>query len=87
MKVYITKWALTEGILEWEVELVSEDLVKHDGEGCWVYVHGKGRNWHMDLESAVARAESMRKKKILSLKNQVMELEARNFETDAVCRP
>jgi hypothetical protein len=44
------------------------------------YAHGEGRQWHRTREAAVLIAESMRKKKIASLKQQIEKLEKLRFE-------
>lgn len=71
MKVWITKYALTSGIKEMEVEQseYSPDMV-HEEKWNYCY-HGEGREWHKTLESAKIKAEEMRLKKIESLKNSL----------------
>ena len=79
-KAFITKYAMTQGILEREVEVcaeVSTQMVK--GTGVFECYHGEGRDWHRTREGAVARAEEMRRKKIASLKNTIKKLEATKF--------
>lgn len=86
MKVWITKYCLTKGIFEFEAERCGEygerlyDMV-HDisGGSQSIYYHGEGKDWHITRESAISRAESMRIKKIASLKKSIMELEAMVF--------
>lgn len=81
MKVWITKYALTQGIIEKEV---YDDCLKTDPSGNKIsvklngfitYFHGLGNEWHKTKESAIAKAEEMRQKKIASLKNQIEKLE------------
>lgn len=45
--------------------------------GGSLYFHGN--DWHRTPEDALARAEEMRKAKLLSLKNQIQKLEAMTF--------
>ena len=80
MKVYITKWALTEGIMEKEAEVNPDFPTFASVNGYVVAFHGEGREWHRTRESAVEQAEKMRKRKILSLKNQLDRLEKLTFE-------
>jgi hypothetical protein len=47
------------------------------------YAHGEGRQWHRTQESALARAESMRKAKIASLRKSIARLEALSFAREA----
>lgn len=80
MKVYITKYALSKGIFELEVEQSKNfpDMV------CgFIYddhYHGEGIEWHRTMEAAITRAEEMRLKKIRSLKKQIEKLERMKFQ-------
>lgn len=80
MKVWITKYALTRGILCKDArECTDADMVETIEE--WPgYFHGEGRDWHRTIESAVAKAEEMRNKKIHSLRKQIKRLENMKFE-------
>lgn len=78
MKVWITKYALTKGILEKEVEDCGDGMVKDSESYLPSYYHGT--DWHKDKKSAVAKAEEMRIKKISSLEKQIKKLEKMNFE-------
>ena len=77
-KAFITKYALTSGIKEMEVEELSPGNIKRLGNN-YDYFHGEGKEWHRTMESAVKRAEEMRVKKIASLKNQIVKLEKLKF--------
>ena len=81
MKVWITKYALTRGIIETYGELTSSNSVSILNWDLslptnWFY---KG-DWHSDKESAVKKAEEMRQEKIESLKKQIEKLERMRFE-------
>jgi len=83
IEVYITKHALTKGI--WKAN--ADDLNgKYDGMiavGDLMnrqYFHYEGTEWHRTFESAKAKAEAMRDKKIASLKKQIAKLKAMTFE-------
>lgn len=86
MKVWITKWALTQGIFE--AEVVSECLLSDPTrntisayyQGIPLFFYGRGREWHETKESAIKKAKKMRKKKIASLKMQIEKLENMKFE-------
>lgn len=79
MKVYITNHALTDGIIEKEV---NQDC----GNPKMVYVVGQtleyyhGNDWHVSLASAIARADEMRLKKIESLKKSLKKMESLKFQ-------
>ena len=44
------------------------------------YFHGEGREWHRTKESAIDKAEEMRKKKIETMKKQIEKLEKMEFK-------
>ena len=84
MKVFITKYALTQGILEMDGEICEEtpSMVVVKAKGilyCNDYFHGEGGQWHCTLEAAQRKAEEMSKKKIVALKKQIGKLEKLNF--------
>lgn len=76
MKVFITKWALTKGILLVDAEPVhgSREHVVVKGAVPWQdFRFGLG-DWHTDRDKAVKRAEQMRDKKVAQLEEQVRKL-------------
>lgn len=79
MEVYITRYALSDGILEKEAEECDRfpGMIETDDHA---YFHGEGKDWTRTKEAAVARAEEMKAKKIKSLKKQIEKLEAMKFE-------
>ena len=81
MKVWITKYALTKGVIEADGELTSSESVSILNRGLSLPTHWfyKG-DWHSDKQSAIKKAEEMRQKKIESLKNQIEKLEGMRFE-------
>ena len=76
MKVYITKYALTRGILETDGATVEG--IPSMAETNFGYFHGD--DWHETKEEAIKRAEEMRTKKIASLRKQIEKLEALKFD-------
>lgn len=77
MKVFITKYALTQGIIETddaEICSIAEKMISSPKYG---FFHGK--DWHDTQAEAIAFAEEMRTKKIASLKKQIAKLEKINF--------
>lgn len=83
MRVYITKYALTTGIQIKQAERPStadDSMIVVRVGGYSSYYHGNGRDWHRSSESAIKRAEEMRRKKIASLKKALAKLEAMKFE-------
>lgn len=76
--VWITKYALTTGISQMEVQTYEDSPnVAKTLEAYPQYFHGD--DWHRDKSSAIAKAESMRVKKISSLKKQIARLENLSF--------
>ena len=75
---YITKYALTQGIQEVEVEdcfNTSPMMVRDPAQRFWCTFHKP--DWHLNPTEAEARAESMRQAKIASLKRQIVKLDER----------
>ena len=81
MKAYITKYALTEGILEFDNAEVNvenpEMLIISDGARM-IFFHGK--HWHKTRQVAVDEAEIMRLKKISSLNKSIKKFESLKFQ-------
>lgn len=77
---YITKYALTMGIVQKQVEgTPASGMVVTSGERYPAYFHGEGREWHRTREAAVKRANAMRDAKVASLRKQIARLETAAF--------
>ena len=78
MKVYITKYALSTGIIETDdAEIcsnISEDMISSKKYGTF-----HGNDWHKKKEDAVLRAEVMRINKNESLKKQIEKFDKIKF--------
>lgn len=76
---FITKYALTFGIIKREGEIADSGSFRYKDPEAW----GQSSVWHTDFRltetEALDRAEDMRKKKIASLKKQIAKLEALTF--------
>ena len=82
IKVWISKYALTQGIFEIEAEICEGSMtgmVADINNRTFGLYHGEGREWHKTKEEASKRAEKMRLKKIASLKKQIEKLEKMDF--------
>ena len=80
MKVWITKYALTDGIIEAEGEPYGLEWVSASWDnGCLCNDFEQGE-WFDTKERAIKKAEEMRQKKIESLKKQIKKLEGMRFE-------
>ena len=78
--IWVTKYALTRGIIKTNARFCRHGTMAFrvsDDAAFDTYAHGN--DWHWTRESAVARAEEMRKAKIASLKKQIASLEKRVF--------
>ena len=87
MKVWITKYALTDGLIEGEIiaeHKIRENPIEYksrylcrskDGDRCL-----DSGDFCFTFELAIQKAEEMRQKKIESLKKQIEKLERIRFE-------
>lgn len=90
--VYVTKWALTRGILVWE----TADPVTgkaHDWRGLGICARGGqegsltgdalyGSEWHVTRETAVNQARLMRVRKIASLERALAKMKVLRFKAE-----
>lgn len=81
MKVWITKYALTQGIIELEIENESDDpnVIYFKGSHGFSSSY-RGKDWHKTKEDAIKRAEEMAQKKIESLQRQIIKICDLKFE-------
>ncbi len=79
MTVYITKYALTKGIIESEGEIVGSDskMLITTINSYRAYFHKP--DWHQNKNEAIYKAEEMRKKKLVSLEGQIEKLKNLKF--------
>lgn len=77
MKVYITRNALTKGIIETEGEMFTGPRIDDIRTPLGFYCGG---DWHRTKEDAIQRAEAMRDRRIQSLKEQIKKLEDLKFQ-------
>jgi hypothetical protein len=82
MKIWITKWATTKGVIEAEGEELSgppgmvQVLPNPANPGSMAYyLHGEGKDWCRTEYDALEVANKMCGKKIEALKRQVKTLE------------
>lgn len=76
MKVYITKYALTKGILEKEGTQSDRDPTFVRIGSLEVYYRPE---WHESLHNARMQAEIMQKRKIASLEKEISKIKALSF--------
>lgn len=78
--VWITKYALTTGIMVEQVEEPSQrfpSMICAKAIGPSAIFHGK--DWHRTKEAAVVRAEDMRTIKLASLEKQIARIQSKIF--------
>jgi hypothetical protein len=85
IKAWVTKYALTSGILVVEAEHCTDSDPGMIAFGEMNYAHGD--DWHRSLEAALSRAEVMRRKKLAALRKQVTRLETLKIKVVEVDSP
>lgn len=80
MKAYITKYALTQGILERDVRSFDDKTAEDITGGHLRAKYYHENEWHKSKSAAIEKAEDMRKKKIASLKKKIEKLEKMKFD-------
>lgn len=79
MKVYITQYALTKGIIEAEARICTESSINMiEIEARFPTFYHKPY-WHESKEDAIEHAEELRYKKVQSLLNQIKKLNTLKF--------
>lgn len=77
MKVWITKYALTKGIEQIDVEISDDGYAYSIGRWRTQYPPG---DWHRTEAAAIKRADEMRLVRIASLEKQITKLKALCFD-------
>lgn len=89
MKVWITKYVLTQGIQCVDAHTTrTPSMVSYRAtdRSMDMYAHGEGEEWHRTPEAAEQRAQEVLQKKIASLKNSLVQLESMEIKAPfAVC--
>ena len=79
MKVWITKYALSKGIFEVEVEEIDPEypnMVIHATKGNWKkFYHGEGKDWHRTQETAIQRAKTMAKGQFKAMEKKALQMQ------------
>lgn len=82
MKVWISKYALTQGIYEAEVERSTSApsmVVQKQATTYAIAYHGEGKEWHHTEQEAKDKANQMVAAKIESLEKQLRKLRGTKF--------
>jgi hypothetical protein len=75
-KVWVTRYAFTDGIMEMEGKIRESGYFRPDGN--WSYIPKK--QWHHTKAEAIARAEEMHIAKLKSMDKQIKKISALKFE-------
>jgi len=77
--IWITKYALTQGIykVKGETEVSDKVLKVRQDNGYTIMFYED--DWHLSSRAAVSKAEEMKTKKLTSLKKQLAKLEKLSF--------
>lgn len=84
MKIFVTKHALTQGILEFDSNEAEIEIYQNES-CCRVKLPGRtsnfyhGDNWHYTLEEAIKRAQFMRVRELKNLKEKFETVKAITF--------
>jgi hypothetical protein len=79
-QVFITKYALTQGILEVNADVSEQrEMISWKADGSWCTQFAHKGDFHFTRESAVEKAEQMRLKRIKSLNVSIAKLEKLSF--------
>jgi hypothetical protein len=79
-KFYVTKYALSTGIMEVEGEVDGKfpNMMRPVDKSNFAVYHGD--EWHLDFKSAQSKAMDMRERKLKLLRKQIQRLEAKTFD-------
>jgi len=82
MIIYITKYALTDGILEAEATISDNSpemaVVRSKDYNIDQYFHKN--EWFYELEQAISNSRNRQRKKLVSLKRQIEKLKRTDFK-------
>lgn len=86
--IWVTKWALTRGLEEYDAEITDSGLASVPGKTVKVSPEREytfpslqfySSEWHLTLEGAVLRAEEIRGNLITELEKEIARLRAIQF--------
>jgi hypothetical protein len=83
VKVWITKYALSQGIYSTDAEIctdISDKMISVKEKGSYYDQCFHKPDWYETMKEALEQAEKMKQRKIASLKKQVKKLESLKFE-------
>lgn len=84
--IYVTKYALTQGILEFQAEVKAGMALVTNSAGYKQYYHCLNRDWHQTRERALKYVEEMKTLKVASLERQIKRIQALTFTLDSISK-
>lgn len=75
MQVFVTKYALSKGILGGELEHQIGNIASININGKTEFCRGEGEEWHKTIESAKLAAVRMRDQQIKFLKRRLSRMQ------------
>jgi len=84
MKIWNTKYCLTDGITEHDAEVTGDctmAVLPKTKANYRTVLHGEGKDWHRSREAAILRANEVKIKKLKSLDRQVKKISAIEFDS------
>lgn len=85
-KIFVTKYALTKGILEYDAEINEGEIIRGKTTRAYVSIPGcvlqgfYGSDFHLTRAEAVEQANKMVEDKIKSLNKKIAKLNNLKFE-------
>ena len=80
MKIWITAYCLTYGILERHADETDGDIVTiRETNGTSWRLFGEGKNWHRNKSDAIKRANDIKIKRLMSIDKQRKRISAIEF--------
>lgn len=77
---YITRYALTKGVLYGEVEQCTDIGNGQMVKSVSLFAHGEGKDWHRTEQGARNRVAKMIEMKVKTLKKQIQKFESFEFK-------
>lgn len=86
MKAWITKYALTSGILCVNAEESGSGvrMISYRANSMTQYAHGEGKDWHRSEGAALIRVEKMRVAKIAALEKSIRKYRDLEFKKSSI---
>ena len=78
-KVFITKYALSSGVMECEMEVTEKTKCYGKPDGFDYNMFFFGDEFHLTKEEAILDCEKRKEKKVISLEKQLLKIKKMSF--------